>query len=311
MIINLNPEFGYELVCAMPYAYWLKQQGEHVEVITSKGMKPYYWFCDKVEEKYERRSIDNKTNGVQNLPNTWIHHNARAIFKKDHSQLSKEDQARANGWLDYSKWIAPPVQQKYFNSSTKTPDNFIVISNRYNLEHGRNPIGFFDIEFLYNVFNFFKEKGYNVIYKRPNNTEFATDPNEILNNNIEANVEGIGIINDYELTKYFDNVFLMQDVIKEIPGTYNESQLKLFSKAEGFISMGGGSSILCSYFNKPVIIYVNTSGDIRPGYFDKNSYFRKLSKNEIYPVIDTLDDIIKRGHRDYSKVYNYLKNIFK
>ena len=311
MVINLNPEFGYELVCAMPYAYWLKQQGEHVEVITSKGMKPYYWFCDKVEEKYERRSIDNKTNGVQNLPNTWIHHNTRAIFKKDHSQLSKEDQARANGWLDYSKWIAPPVQQKYFNSSTKTPDNFIVISNRYNLEHGRNPIGFFDIEFLYNVFNFFKEKGYNVIYKRPNNTEFATDPNEILNNNIEANVEGIGIINDYELTKYFDNVFLMQDVIKEIPGTYNESQLKLFSKAEGFISMGGGSSILCSYFNKPVIIYVNTSGDIRPGYFDKNSYFRKLSKNKIYPVIDTLDDIIKRGHRDYSKVYNYLKNIFK
>lgn len=311
MVINLNPEFGYELVCAMPYAYWLKQQGEHVEVITSKGMKPYYWFCDKVEEKYERRSIDNKTNGVQNLPNTWIHHNAKAIFKKDHSQLSKEDQTRANGWLDYSKWIAPPVQQKYFNYSTKTPDNFIVISNRYNLEHGRNPIGFFDIEFLYNVFNFFKEKGYNVIYKRPNNTEFVTDPNEILNNSIEANVEGIGIINDYELTKYFDNVFLMQDVIKEIPGTYNESQLKLFSKAEGFISMGGGSSILCSYFNKPVIIYVNTSGDIRPGYFDKNSYFRKLSENKIYPVIDTIDDIIKRGYRDYSKVYNYLKNTFK
>ena len=45
MIIDIRPEFGYELVCAAPYAYWLKEQGEHVKVITSKGMKPFYWFC--------------------------------------------------------------------------------------------------------------------------------------------------------------------------------------------------------------------------------------------------------------------------
>ena len=34
----------------------------------------------------------------------------------------------------------------------------------------------------------------------------------------------------------------------------------------------GGSSILCSSFGKPVVIYVNTSSDIRPGYFDENSF---------------------------------------
>ena len=100
MILDLNPEFGYELVCSAPYAYWLKQNGEYVKVITSKGMKPFYWFCDEVEEKYTTRSVDNRTNGVQNLPNTWIHHNALAIFGKDYSELSDEDKIKAYGWLD-------------------------------------------------------------------------------------------------------------------------------------------------------------------------------------------------------------------
>ena len=311
MVLDLNPEFGYELVCAAPYAYWLKEQGEYVKVITSIGMKPFYWFCDEVEERYTYRSVDNRNNGVQNLPNSWIHHNALANFGKDHSELSQEDQIKSNGWLDYSKWTPPPLQKQYFDKSIYTPEKFVVISNRYNLEHGRPPVGYFDIEFLYTVFNYFKERGYNVVYKRPNNTEFVTDPNEVLGNSIQANVEGIGMLTDYELTTYFDNVFLLDDLIAKIPATYNEAQLKIFSRAEGFITMGGGSSILCSYFNKPVIIYVNTSGDIRPGYFDENSYFRKLSDNTILPVIDTTQDIEKRGKRDYTQVYNNINTTFK
>ena len=74
--------------------------------------------------------------------------------------------------------------------------------------------------------------------------------------------------------------------------------------------MGGGSSILCSCFEKPVIIYVNTSGDIRPGYFNENSYFRKLSNAPIYPIIDTNDDIKKRGHRDYTNLHNKISEVF-
>ena len=311
MVLDLNPEFGYELVCAAPYAYWLKEQGEYVKIITSKGMKPFYWFCDEVEEKHNHRSVDNLTNGVQNLPNSWIHHNALANFGKDYSELSEEDKIKANGWLDYSKWTSPPLQEHFYSPDTQTPDKFIVVSNRFNLEHGQAPIGYFDIEFLYNIFDYFKSVGYNVVYKRPNNTEFVRDPNELLNNNITANVEGVGMLTDYQLTEYFDNVYLLDNLLKNISGTYNEAQLKLFSKADGFISMGGGSSILCSYFNKPVIIYVNTSGDIRPGYFDGNSYFRKLSKNQIHPVIDTLEEIKSRGYRDYTQVYDYAKTILK
>lgn len=309
MIIDLNPEFGYELVCAAPYAYWLKEQGEYVKVVTSKGMKPFYWFCDEVEEKYTTRSVDNSSNGVQNLPNTWIHHNAIAVFGKDYSLLTEEEQKQANGWLDYSQWIAPPYAEKYYKKGTPALNNYVIISNRFNLEHGQTPIGYFDIESLYTMFNLLTEKGYNIIYKRPRNTEFATDPNELQNRDILANVEGQGVITDYQLTEYFENVYLFDDIVNQVGGTYNEAQLAIYSSAEGFISMGGGSSILCSYFNKPVIIYVNTSKDIRPGYFEGESYFNKLSKAKVVPVVDTLDEIVKRGYRDYSKVFESIKEV--
>ena len=48
MIVDCNPEFGIEMALALPYAYWLHEQGELEKVITSKGMKPFYYFCDAV-----------------------------------------------------------------------------------------------------------------------------------------------------------------------------------------------------------------------------------------------------------------------
>lgn len=310
MIIDVCPEFGYEIVCSIPYAYWLHKQNKLDKVITCKDMKPFYFFCPNVEEKYSHRSIDNSTNGVQNLPNKWIHHNAKATFGKDYNDLSETDKIKANGWLDYSQWECPPYKEYYSKNTIDLPENFIVICNRYNLEHGQKPVGFFDIECLYNMITLLTEKGYSVIYKRPSNTEFATDPNELVNINITANVEGIGMITDYDLIRRLDNAYLLDDIVKNNEGTYNEIQLKVFSRSSGFISMGGGSSSLSSCFGVPVIIYVNASGDTRPGYFDENSYFRKLSNAPIYPVIDLSTDIVKRGYKNYENVYNYIKEIF-
>ena len=51
--IDIHPEFAHELVCVIPYTYWLHKQGKLKKVITSKGMKPFYYFCDDVEEKYK------------------------------------------------------------------------------------------------------------------------------------------------------------------------------------------------------------------------------------------------------------------
>jgi hypothetical protein len=247
---------------------------------------------------------------VQNLPNTWIHHNAIAVTGKDYSELTEDEKYKVNGVLDYSQWSPPNYKLIYQDDSLQLPEKFIVISNRYNLEHGQVPVGYFDIEFLYNTILHLTNQGYSVVYKRPSNTEFATDPNEIENLNITADVNDIGVITDYQLIEMLPDAYLFDDIVSSINTTYNEAQLKIFSKASGFISMGGGSSILCSYFDVPVVIYVNTSGDIRPGYFDGDSYFNKLSKATVYPIIDTKEDILKRGYRDYNKLYETIYKVF-
>ena len=41
----------------------------------------------------------------------------------------------------------------YCDLSLDLPEKYIVLSNRYNLEHGDHPLCFFDIECLYNMFN--------------------------------------------------------------------------------------------------------------------------------------------------------------
>ena len=101
--LDLNPEFCYDLVCAIPYAYWLHRRGELKSITTSKGMSPFYYFCDNIDEKYSVRSLDNRNNGVQNLPNNWLHHNAMYMFGKDYSELSESDQRLVDGVLDYSQ----------------------------------------------------------------------------------------------------------------------------------------------------------------------------------------------------------------
>ena len=59
MIIKNNAEFGVELALAVPYAYWLHKNNQLEYVVTSKGMKPFYYFCDDVREEFQQRTIDN------------------------------------------------------------------------------------------------------------------------------------------------------------------------------------------------------------------------------------------------------------
>lgn len=263
MTLDINPEFGIELVVALPYAYWLHQMGQLDKVITSKGMKPFYYFCDNVEERYTSRDINNEAAGLNQLPNNWIYGfkgNAE-LYKDIWPDWSKfSDVERGCGILDYSKWQMPDYNEVFKNSDISFNKPIIVISNRFNYEHGHAPLGYFDIECLYNLFTYLTDSGYLVVYKRPNNTEFPADQNEDITRTIgctlQANVMDIGIINDYELTKYFDDVILLDDIVSEYPNfTYNEVQLKLFANTSGFITMGGGSTLFPCIFKKPTVAY--------------------------------------------------------
>ncbi len=316
MTIKTNPEFGIELALTIPYAYYLHTQDKLSTVITSKGMKPFYYFCDDVREEFEKRTIDNSIAGLDNIPNNWIHHNALAVFGKDYSQLNEKEQHKANGVLDYTQWICPPYKEHYQNSEFNFDKPVIFITNKYNIEHGEEPFGYFNIQCLYDMFSYLTDKGYIVIYKRATNKEdFAIDQNEYntLNSHlpgIKANVEGVGVIDDHKLTDFFENVYLLDHFTEN--KNYNEVQLKIMAQSHGFISVCGGNSILSSCFGKTMISYIHKGKELRPNYFDNNSYFKKLSGAKIIPIFDVISsindlNIIKNyGHKiNYSNKNNY------
>jgi len=310
--IKVNSEFASELVCVIPYTYWLHERGELEKVITSKGMKPFNYFCDDVEERFEIRTFDINTNGLKDVPNVWIHHNSYAVVGKDHSELSIEGQSEVNGVLDYSQWTPPPYADYYQTDEFNHLKPYIVVNNNYNIEFGNlitESLRYFNIETLNEIFNHLTEKGYNVIYKRPDNTEFAPDQNEIAT--LQGGYEFIeitdqGVLSDNDLCEYYDGVYNINDFDHGDEFSYNEFQLECFSCADGFITTNGGGGILCSYFGKPVLFYVPHGKELRSGYLTKeNSYIKKLSDADIHVVLDEGDI------NDYSKLITKMKGVFK
>jgi len=109
----------------------------------------------------------------------------------------------------------------------------------------------------------------------------------------------------------YSNVILFDDLHKKYSHlSYNIFQLQLFSKSSGFISMGGGNSLLSCYFNVPVVSYFTTTKEMRENYFNENSYYRKLSNCEFYPIKDPEKDIEKRGERDYNELLKVMYQVF-
>ena len=310
--IKVNSEFATELVCVIPYTYWLHESGELEKVITSKGMKPFYYFCDVVEERFEIRTFDINTNGLRDVPNDWIHHNSYAVTRKNYSDLSVEEQSEVNGVLDYSKWTPPPYADHYQTNEFNHLKPYVVINSNYNVEYGNDitkSLRYFDIKTLYDIFNYLTDKGYHVIYKRPNNTEFTLDQNEVVTLSgkftLTANVQGAGVISDYDLCTYYDKVINLNLLKKDYIYSYNELQMKLFSGADGFISTNGGGGFLCSYFKKPVLFYIPHGKELRPGYMtNSSSYVKKLSNANIHIVLD------EGNTNDYSDLIGKMKELF-
>ena len=127
MIVDTHPEFGIELVLSVPYAYWLHTQNKLDKVITSKGMKPFYYFCNDVEEKYEYRTVDNHASGLgsgvnPNVPNCWIYgsiDNAK-LYKDTWEHWESFSKVKAGcGILNYNQWELPNFQNHYNNEKFK------------------------------------------------------------------------------------------------------------------------------------------------------------------------------------------------
>ena len=300
--IEVNPEFASEIVLCVPHAYYLHKNNLLDKVITSKGMKPFYYFCDNLIESFNERTLDN-LKALKDVPNKWIH-NSNAGGGR-------------NGVIDYNEWIVPPYREYYKSQDFDYLKPYVVVNNIYNFEpgnHGFKPYRYFDIRNLYEIFSYLTDNGYNVIYKRPKNDEFVVDQSEqtTLNNRltITENFSDVGLVTDYDLCKYFNNkVINILDIKSNYD--YNTLQLKLFSESEGFVTVNGGGGILCAYFDKPVIMYVNKGKELRPMYLEyPDSYINKLSCAKVYPVFDNFEEWPKNGGRNYTKLISTIESVF-
>lgn len=296
--LEIYPEFASEIICSLPYVYWLHTQNMLGKVSICNGMKPFYWFCDNVEEKFTCRSLNNSI-ALKGIPNNWLH-------------SSEAGNGRA-GVLDYTQWKVPPYKQQYANDHFKKLDPFIVVNNIFNIEGGRKkPARYFDIQQLYDMFTYLTELGYSVVYKRPNNSEFVPDQNEIdtIQNqlDIKANVEGLGIITDYQLVEMMPRVYNITD-LNYGDWDYSTLNLKVFAQAEGFISVNGGGYQLCACFDAPMIIYTTKGKEMRPKYLEyDDSYINmvRTKNNKVKVIYDNHEEwpVRTRKHLELNKIIN-------
>ena len=269
-------------------------------------MKPFYYWCDDVREEFDNRTIDNKQAGLDELPNNWIH----GVNPLEEPAV-----------LDYSEWEVPPYREHYKNKNYDF-GKMVFISNKYNVEHGHEPFGYFDIQSLYDMFSYLLGCGYEVIYKRPINKEFPMDQNEINSVHqgldIRADVEGVGNISDRDLPSYFDGVHLFDDLVDEFD--YNTTQMMLMANTDYFISPCGGNTVLSCLWDRPVITYVTQGKELRDNYFGKDSYFQRLSNQKCIPVFDIIGKINDKtyghlvnntGKNDYTELLKVIKNEIK
>lgn len=314
--LHLRPEFAYELVLGVPYAKWLNDRGRLGVVYTCKDMKPYYYFANRVQEVYTERTINNSISGIQDLPNNWIHHNAMAVFGKDYGDMTPVEKLKADGVLDYSKWTPPDYASHYGMKDLKSDKLFtkpiIIINNQYSIERGLRPTRYYDIECLYIMIEMLKEK-YHIIYSRPQNTEFSVDENESnsLGMVLDADVEGLGIISDYELiSKYPGDVYTFDKLHGMTDYSYNEFQLRLYARAHGFIGLVSGVGTLSCFYKKPTILYTTVSRALSPGYWSPDSYHQVLSGQNAHPVLDPHDPRLNDTGHDYHRVYELINELF-
>lgn len=254
-IVQYNGEFGFELVCVVPYAYWLHKQGEKFRTISSLDTKCLYYFCDNHIEKFTSR-LSRDAIGFDNL--------------------------RPNGpSLNVSRWIPPDYKSHFKNDIFVFDKPILVINNKYNSEWGGKPANFLDIPTLEKTIDLLKDK-YTIIYNRIYSKKYINDGGTKAYD-----------LNEFShlKSKFRKDIIFIQDLQKSHPNlTFNELQLQVMANCDNFISVQGGNSILASYFGGQNLIFCKKGGELDNGSF---SFYSLFSQCDV-AVSQTYKDFLKQ-----------------
>lgn len=259
-IVNSNcPEFGYELLSSVPYAYNLYLKGELEETISGFDTSGLYFFSPKHTETDCVRSWDNMNKLWETkFPNIVIH----------------------RPQLDWDLFSPPPFKEYYKDQSISFEKETIVIFNRYNKEWGEAPINYLDLPTLNTLFNMLSDE-YQVVYINLTKGDKYFDSAKPLD------------LNDDELLKKHPKVYSLYNLMDMYPElSINEIQLRLFSTCSKYISSNGGQLILSAYFGGENIIFSKKCRELDPKVNSFYKWYNKLGDG-VFQHVDSYENLIQ------------------
>jgi hypothetical protein len=226
MIIDFQGEFGYELISAVPYAYYLHLNNKLTRTISCLDTKSLYYFSNH-EERYDKRI----SGGVLQFPICNIHKSE----------------------LDKSQWNPPPYKDKFKNNIFIYDKPICVISNKYTMEWEHDPVNFLNIETIKSIIEKLKDK-YQIIYNRPENIVFDdidllffNDKEEIKKIDGVILIENIMKEHNYTINELQMMIFANCDKFISVQG--GNSILSSYFGGENHIYAVKGGEIDCNSFN--------------------------------------------------------------
>jgi glycosyltransferase involved in cell wall biosynthesis len=259
-IVNSNcPEFGYELLSSVPYAYNLHLKGELGETISAFDTSCLYFFSPKHTETNCQRSWDNMGKlWKDNFPNIKIH----------------------RPQLDWDLFTPPPFKEFYKDKSIKFEKEVIVIFNRYNKEWNGPPINYLDLKTLDILFNMLSDV-YQVIYINLTKGDKYFDGAKPME------------LNDDKILKKYPKVYSIYDVMNMYPNfSINELQLRIFANCTKYISSNGGQLILSAYFGGENIVFSKKCRELSPEVNSFYKWYHKLGGG-VFQHVNNYSDLIQ------------------
>ena len=259
-IVNSNcPEFGYELLSSVPYAYNLFLKGDLKETISGFDTSCLYFFSPKHTETNCNRSWDNmKKLWDTKFPNISIH----------------------RPQLDWELFSPPPFKEYYKDKSIKFEKEVIVIFNRYNKEWNGPPINYLDLPTLDTLFTMLSNE-YQVIYINLTKGDKYFDGAKPME------------LNDDKILKKHPNVYSLYDVMGMYPElSVNEIQLRIFANCTKYVSSNGGQLILSAYFGGENIIFSKKCRELDPNVNSFYKWYHKLG-GTVFQHVNNYGDLLE------------------
>lgn len=251
------PEFGYELIATLPYAYKLHLDGALHSTTSGLDTGCFYFFSPHHNEVKEKRAWDNcRKLNREKFPNIQIHK----------PQLS---------WEDFSP---PPLNDFYRDEAIIFDKPSVVIFNRKNREWSGEPINYLDRATLERLFHLLKDK-YQIVYIDA--AHFGSEYED------HAEFENCEFSNADVVKMGIKTLISLRADYPEL--SVNEIQCRVYAGCEKFISSNGGLGILASYFGGENIIFSKMCREIDPSINSFYHWYPKLSKSTISVVRSELE----------------------